>query len=241
LSDEQPPPGTSWIDLLSSGAIEIEGRLPWSSNYSFLVTVGDGRRTEKAVYKPGKGERPLWDFGTDLYRHEIAAYELSDAFGLGLIPETVLRYDAPLDDGSLQRFVDADFEQHYFTLLPEERHLPRLRELASLDVLMNNADRKSGHVLIDSAGDIWGIDNGLCFHPDPKLRTVIWDFAGEPVVETVVVAAEQIASAGPPERVGALLEEDECAALVRRARHLAKRPVLPAPSDEYRSYPWPLV
>ncbi|HLI44178.1 MAG TPA: hypothetical protein VKU92_06885, partial [Acidimicrobiales bacterium] len=165
-----------WLDLLSSGGVEIEGRLPWSSNYSFLVTLtaageadsgpGDldtGEPSEprpKAVYKPGRGERPLWDFGRDLYRREVAAYELSAAFELDLVPETVLRLDGPLGPGSLQRFVDADFEQHYFTLVEQPRHHERLRELAGFDALCNNADRKSGHVLLDREGSVWGIDNG---------------------------------------------------------------------------------
>ncbi|MGH9297301.1 MAG: SCO1664 family protein [Acidimicrobiales bacterium] len=230
-----------WLELLSAGAIEIEGRLPWSSNYSFLATVTLEDRSAGAVYKPGKGERPLWDFGTEIYRREIAAYELSAAFGFDLVPETVLRLDGPLEHGSLQRFVDADFEQHYFTLLENEGLHPRLRELAGLDLLLNNADRKSGHVLIDSSGSIWGIDNGLCFHPQPKLRTVIWEFAGEPVPDSVIAACCEIAAGGVPARVAALLGEPECAGLARRAELIVRTARFPAPRDDHRAYPWPLV
>jgi uncharacterized repeat protein (TIGR03843 family) len=248
-----------WLDLLSSGGVEIEGRLPWSSNYSFLVTLtaasageaglGDGdtgaleasRLRPRAVYKPGRGERPLWDFGGDLYRREVAAYELSAAFELALVPETVIRLDAPLGPGSLQRFVDADFEQHYFTLVEEPRHHRRLRELAGFDVLCNNADRKSGHVLVDRDGSVWGIDNGLSFHVDEKLRTVIWEFAGEAVPETVLEACSAIAEDGVPERVAALIDEEEAEALRRRARALLRTRRLPSPRDDYRAYPWPLV
>jgi uncharacterized repeat protein (TIGR03843 family) len=229
-----------WVDLLSSGEIEVEGRLPWSSNYSYLARVR-GDAVARAVYKPGRGERPLWDFGSDLFRREVAAYELSAALGLDLVPETVLRLDGPLGAGSLQRFVEADFEQHYFTLIEEPRHHDRLIELAGFDVLCNNADRKSGHVLIDRHGHIWGIDNGLSFHADDKLRTVIWEFAGEPVPERVLAACESLLAAGVPERVRALIDAEEALAVESRARRLLRHRRLPAPRDDYRAYPWPLV
>ena len=232
---------SEWLDLLSGGEVAVEGRLPWSSNYSFLATVSSGDRSAKAVYKPGTGERPLWDFGTDLYRREVAAYELSSFLELALVPETVLRLDAPLGAGSLQRFVDADFEAHYFTLLEEARYHDRLRELAAFDVLSNNADRKGGHVLVDGDGRIWGIDNGLSFHADDKLRTVIWDFAGEAIPERILEACASLVSAGVPERIGALIDEEETAALESRARRMLRKKLLPAPRDDYRAYPWPLV
>ena len=232
--------GEGWLDLLACGEIEIEGRLPWSSNYSFLVAVADGTHSGRAVYKPGRGERPLWDFGEALYRREVAAYELSAALGLGLVPETVLRVDAPLDEGSVQRFVDADFEQHYFSILEDERHHDRLRELAALDLLMNNADRKGGHILIDSSRDIWGIDNGLCFHVEAKLRTVMWEFAGEELPGIVLAGCEWLAEV-VPEGVACLISEEEVAALRGRARRLLRSREFPAPRDDYRAYPWPLV
>jgi uncharacterized repeat protein (TIGR03843 family) len=240
--DDAPVPqaGAEWLEVLRAGEIQVEGRLPWSSNYSFLVTVAFERFRVRAVYKPGRGERYLWDFGGELFRREVAAYELSAALGLGLVPETVLRTDAPLDEGSLQRFVDADFEQHYFSLLSEPGHDARLRELAGLDLLMNNADRKGGHVLVDFDGGIWGIDHGLCFHSDPKLRTVMWDYAGEVVPDTVVEAATLLAD-GVPEDVCSLISPDEVDALVGRARALVRRPRFPAPGADHRSYPWPLV
>ncbi len=232
---------TDWLVLLSSGEIEIEGRLPWSSNYSFLVTLcSDGSRA-RAVYKPGKGERPLWDFGSELYRREVAAYELSAGLGLRLVPETVLRRDGPLEEGSLQRFVDADFGQHYFSLLEDTAHHGRLRELAGFDLLLNNADRKSGHVLLDREGSIWAIDNGLSFHCEPKLRTVIWDFAGEAVPESVLAACEQLIEDGVPAGVAALLSGEEAGALQMRALAVLERPRFPAPKGDPRSYPWPLV
>jgi uncharacterized repeat protein (TIGR03843 family) len=238
------------LDLLSSGEIEVQGRLPWSSNFSYLVTVtspGDPGAdpslpgSRRAAYKPGRGERPLWDFGTDLYRREVAAYELSAAYGLDLVPETVLRLDGPLGPGSIQRFVEADFEQHYFTLLEAPEHHSRLVELAAFDVLSNNADRKSGHVLVDSDGHIWGIDNGLSFHAQEKLRTVIWEFAGDPLPAVVAAVCEAIVADGVPPRVAALIDDDEVEALRRRARAMLRAGSLPAPRDDYRAYPWPLV
>jgi uncharacterized repeat protein (TIGR03843 family) len=233
--------GEEWLELLSGGSIEIEGRLPWSSNYSFLVTVSSEGESRRAVYKPGRGERPLYDFGPELFRREVACYELSAAYDLGLVPETVLRLDGPLEAGSVQRFVEADFEQHYFTLIEDEANHDCLRGLAGFDVLCNNADRKSGHVLVDEAGHIWGIDNGLCFHVRDKLRTVVWDFAGQAVPERLIEVCRSLIDDGVPAKVAALIDEKEATALVRRARRLLSSGLLPTPVEDYRSYPWPLV
>ena len=138
----------------------------------------DGRRAP-AIYKPVRGERPLWDFEPGLHRREVAAYRLSEAMGIGAVPPTVLRDDGPLGEGSVQWFVDADHREHYFTIAEQRPDLhDQLRAVALLDIVANNTDRKSGHCLL--AGDrVWAIDNGLCFAPDFKLRTVIWEFAGE--------------------------------------------------------------
>jgi uncharacterized repeat protein (TIGR03843 family) len=214
--------------------------MPWSSNGTFLTSVCLAGEAMSAVYKPGRGERPLWDFPGGLFRREVAAYELSHFLGWDLVPETVLRIDAPLGTGSLQRFVDADFSEHYFTLVERPEHHDQLRAMAVLDLLLNNADRKSGHCLIDADGRIWGIDNGLSFHTEPKLRTVIWDFAGHPVPDDLLAGIGRLAEAVPP-TVAALLEDDEARALTRRARAVLARPVLPAPHPERRPYPWPMV
>ena len=232
--------GDEWLELLASGDVELEGRLPWSSNYSFLATVRGGDVQAGAVYKPARGERPLWDFPGGLCRREVAAYELSTALGLGCVPETVLRADGPHGEGSLQRFVEADFSEHYFTLLEDPTKRSRLMEIAGFDLLANNADRKGGHVLVDSAGGIWGIDHGLCFHEEPKLRTVMWEFAGE-LLPDALLEASSILTTGVPDKVSALLTETECAALTARARAICNKPRFPAPRDDYRAYPWPLV
>jgi len=228
------------IAILSAGEVEVEGRMPWSSNGTFLASVCLAGTALSAVYKPGRGERPLWDFPGGLFRREVAAYELSRFLGWDLVPETILRADAPLGKGSLQRFVDADFSEHYFTLMERPEHHDQLRDMAVLDLLLNNADRKSGHCLVDADGRIWGIDNGLSFHVEPKLRTVIWDFAGHPVPDRLLEGIGRVAEA-VPDSVAGLLEDDETAALTRRARSILARPVLPAPHPERRPYPWPMV
>jgi uncharacterized repeat protein (TIGR03843 family) len=203
------------------------------------VSVGRGEHSLAAVYKPHRGERPLWDFPRGLYQREVAAFELSAAAGWQLVPETVLREEAPLGIGSLQRFVDADFEQHYFTLLEEERHHDALRTMAVFDLIANNADRKGGHCLLDGEGHLWGIDHGLCFHVQPKLRTVIWDFSGEPIPDRLIDDLRRLAAC-PPESLSGLLDPAERDAVVKRAGRLIRMAAFPDPGSG-RPYPWPLV
>jgi uncharacterized repeat protein (TIGR03843 family) len=243
--DERPPAaahlsGAAWLDLLASGELEVEGRLPWSSNYSFLAIVRHDEVEGRAVYKPGRGERPLWDFPGGLYRREVAAYELSSALGLEIVPETVQRLDGPHGDGSVQRFVDADFAEHYYTLLTEPRYLDQLRRIAGFDLLANNADRKGGHVLVDWEDRLWGIDHGLCFHTEAKLRTVMWEFSGEELPSEILAACERLVDSVPA-RLEPFLIDDERDALQERARALLREPCYPAPREDYRAYPWPLV
>ncbi|MGO9963330.1 MAG: SCO1664 family protein [Acidimicrobiales bacterium] len=243
--DERPPPaadlsGPAWLELLGRGELEILGRLPWSSNYSFLAMVRLRGIEQRGVYKPGRGERPLWDYPGGLFRREVAAYELSAALALGIVPETVLRLEGPHGEGSVQRFVDADFAEHYFTLLNEPLHHAPLRRIAAFDLLINNGDRKGGHLMIDWEGRIWGIDHGLCFHVEGKLRTVMWDFAGEELPAEVLAGCELVVDS-IPDPVAALLDGDECAALRRRAVRLLRKPLFPSPREDHRAYPWPLV
>jgi uncharacterized repeat protein (TIGR03843 family) len=238
-ADERPS-STDALSVLTHGDVEVQGRMPWSSNATFLATVSLDGVNLNAVYKPRRGERPLWDFPDGLFQREVAAYQLSVALGWDLVPETVLRADAPFGLGSLQRFVDADFEQHYFTLLEDPRHHLALQTIAAFDLVANNADRKGGHCLLDAGGHVWGIDHGLCFHVQPKLRTVIWDFSREPVPLELLEGLDRLAAGCPPSALGSLLNEDEQAALLRRASRVVHLGTYPDPGQG-RPYPWPLV
>jgi len=225
--------------LLTNGEMTLALRMPDSSNATFLVTVTDGDSEVRAIYKPMRGERPLWDFAPGLHRREVAAYRLARAMHWDLVPLTVLR-DGPLGEGSVQLLVDADFEQHYFTLYENRPDVhPSLRRLALFDIVANNTDRKSGHVLIDSADRVWGIDHGLCFASEFKLRTVIWDFAGTDVSDDEIAPIADLARAVPLD-VASLLDDDEVTALMERAGWLVEHRVFPH-DPTGRAWPWPLV
>ena len=228
------------LRLLECADVDIEGRMPWSSNATFLVNlVSGGEPQGQAIYKPLRGERPLWDFEPGLHRREVAAYRLSEAMGIGLVPPTVLR-EGPLGEGSLQWFVDADHQQHYFTLFenrPDLHHV--LQSVAVFDLIANNTDRKSGHVLIDTDDHIWGIDHGLCFAADFKLRTVVWEFGGQAVPDTLLRAVRALLEHMPIE-LTSLLSDDEAEAMAGRAQWLVDHPSFPV-DPTGRRYPWPRV
>ena len=231
--------GDDDLTLLRGGEIAVEGRMPYSSNGTFLVRVTLEGVEELAVYKPVRGERPLWDFPSGLARREVAAYELSVALGWELVPPTVLR-DGPAGEGSVQRFVDADFSEHYFTLREAEAHDEAFRRLCAFDLVANSADRKGGHCLIDAEGHIWAIDNGLSFHHEFKVRTVIWDYAGEPLSDDVCAGLSRLVAEGLPEALAALLDPFERDAVLTRAGALLHTGALPHDHTGQR-YPWPLV
>jgi uncharacterized repeat protein (TIGR03843 family) len=233
--------------LLATAPIEVVGRLPYSSNNAFLVLVGDpdtGDDRVLAVYKPARGERPLHDFPPGLYRREVASRLLADLLGWDLVPPTVLRPDGPVGEGSLQEFVDHDPDRHYFVLHEEGRYGDQLQRLAVFDLLVNSADRKGGHVLADEDDHIWAIDNGLTFHAQFKLRTVLWDFAGEPIPDTVRADVarllECLESEGVPASLAALLDAFEQDALVTRTRAVAHTGTFPH-DPTGRRWPWPVV
>jgi uncharacterized repeat protein (TIGR03843 family) len=240
VPEDERPPATDVVNLLAEGEIEVVGRMPWSSNQTFLVTCTSGGAETGAVYKPQRGERHLWDFPGGIFRREIAAYELSAALGWGLVPETIARPDAPFGEGSLQQFVDADFSEHHFTLIEDERHHDRLRAICAFDIVANNADRKSGHCILGDDGTIWAIDNALCFHREPKLRTVIWEFAGEEIPAPLLDDL-RVLGRGLPDAFCELLAPAEIDAVCRRARSLVKKGRFPRPDPETYHYPWPLV
>lgn len=229
------------LDVLRTGTIEVLGLLPYSSNYTFLTRLSPD---VLAVYKPRRGERPLWDFPHgSLAGREAAAYLVSGAGGWHIVPPTVLREDAPLGPGSLQMFVEHDPERHYFTLMEERAE--ELVAFAAFDVVINNADRKSGHVIEDASGRLWAVDHGVTFHLEDKLRTVIWAYAGLPLDPSTTEHLETLGAAlAEPGGLGARLEElltpDEVAATLARTESLLVEGRFPPPPAD-RPLPWPLV
>lgn len=231
--------------LLERGTIEGVELIPWGSNYTFaaLLVGEDGSRCY-AVYKPRRGEVPLRDFpnGT-LYKREVAAYRLSSHLGWTMIPPTVIRREGPHGIGSLQLYVEprAGASAQYERL--RESHSCDLQRMAAFDLLANNADRKGGHCLLDVRGHVWGIDHGLTFHSVPKLRTVIWDYCGEPIPEQLVsdlaiLRNDPAQLAALEADVRPLLAEPEWEALLQRWDRLLANPCFPN-LDPYRNVPWP--
>ena len=229
------------LDLLATGEIRPRGLLSGATNHTFLVEVVGGGHTVEAVYKPARGERPLWDFppGT-LHRREVAAYRLAEALGWPAVPATVLRH-GPAGIGAIQAFVDADPAKHFFTL---RDRLEEFRPVAAFDVVANNADRKSGHCLLGRDGRIWSIDHGLCFGTHAPLRSVIWEFAGEALPTDLTSDIERVVGelrSGPlRESMSELLSEEEVDATAARAETFLEGGVFPYPGAG-RAHPWPLV
>jgi uncharacterized repeat protein (TIGR03843 family) len=230
---------TEALDLLSRGAVTVKGRMPWASNVTLLAEVELRGTCVRAIYKPERGERPLWDFPSGLYKREWAAYLFSEALSWGLVPPTIVR-EGPHGEGSFQLFLEAEFEQHWFTLREDPRHRERLQKICVYDFVANNADRKSGHCLLGPDGDIYAIDNGLTFHTDLKLRTVIWDYAGEPIPKALLDDLKRFVGCGLPTPLAELLSPAEQQALLVRAQALADYTRFPEDRSGHR-YPWPLV
>ena len=248
LSEQAGLPDVAAIDALAAGEVlrhgdvELLGRMPWSSNATFMTRVSLDVGEVLAIYKPQRGERPLWDFPEgSLCRREVAACALSDLLGWGLVPDTVLRDDLPHGLGSLQVFVDHDPEEHYFTLLAD--HGDAFRRFAVFDVVANNTDRKGGHLLRGDDGRVFGIDHGVCFHEQWKVRTVIWDFGGEAIADTVLDDLECARDRliGTHTALDELLAPGELVAATARLERLLTTRRYPIADDDYRNYPWPLV
>ncbi len=235
-------PEAETLRLLAEGDLEIVGLLPRASNYTFLAEVRAAGREALAVYKPRAGEAPLWDFpdGT-LCRREVAAYLVAEALGWPAVPPTVLR-DGPEGHGSVQLFVEFDADEHSLTLL--ERYPDEFRRVALFDAVVNNADRKSGHCLLASDGHVFVVDHGVCFNVSPKLRTVVWDFAGEPIpgrlAEDLIDLRAELERGALRAELSELLDEREVEATARRAEKLVRHGRFPEPGPG-RPYPWPVV
>ncbi len=224
-----------------------QGLLPYSSNHSFLVTVADAKLTLPAVYKPQRGETPLWDFEWgSLCKRETAAYAVSHSLGWDLVPPTVLRRGEH-GLGSVQLYVDNDDDQHYFTVQADARFALALRRLALFDYVINNADRKSGHCLIGREGRMWAIDHGICFHAEFKMRTVIWEFSDTPIDAELLDDLQRFRAELRDEEGATwrslcrLLTRDERAAMLDRVEDLVYGKRYPAPNPHRRNYPWPPI
>ncbi len=247
------------IELLRTGTISVLGRHPHSSNQAFIVDCGGSTGT-RAIYKPVAGERPLWDFPRgELARREVAAYAVSEALGFHLVPPTVWRDDAPFGPGSLQQWIegasisDVDIVSYvqpgWRSVLDAEledgtpvqvvhRDSDELRALALLDAVLNNGDRKAGHIIRDPSQRLWALDHGVTFHVEPKLRSVIWGFRGEPVPPGLLERLTVDCSALP--EITTALDAAEIAALADRMRLLLTTGSYPFPNDEWPAIPWPI-
>jgi uncharacterized repeat protein (TIGR03843 family) len=229
---------------LATGDIDVLGALPNSSNAALLVRCSVGDDSCVAVYKPMRGEAPLWDFpdGT-LHRREVAAFVLARALGWPRVPPTVLR-DGPFGPGSVQLFVTFDPAEHFFTMEVERADV--FRRVAMFDIAANNADRKAGHCLLGDDGEIWVIDHGVCFAVEPKLRTVIWTFVDEPLPADATTDLERVSTALEPGgdlrgELEALLARDEVDETAARIDRLLARGRFPEPEPGVRPFPWPPI
>jgi uncharacterized repeat protein (TIGR03843 family) len=257
-------------ELLLHGRMEVEGRLTEASNTTLLCVIDFNGVEGRCVYKPVRGERPLWDFpdGT-LAGREVATYLVSEAAGFGVVPTTVLR-DGPFGPGMVQRWIDTDEERELVDVVPARSvgtgwrtvlrardaagdpallvHAddPALRRMAALDVVVNNADRKGGHVLAGTDGGVYGVDHGICLHREEKLRTVLWGWVGEPLSDDVVDGLRRLRAALSPGNKAGLddtlhehLTRAEVSALRSRLSKLLDANELPAPGGRWPPIPWP--
>ena len=234
------------LSALRKGALRLEGQFVYGSNYTFLAACQFDDEILKVVYKPMEGERPLWDFPhKTLAKREVAAYLVSEGLGWDLVPPTVFRVKhTPMGPGSVQVYIEHDPEHHYFNFTEEEREqFPRVM---AFDLLINNADRKGGHFLLDPEGKLWLIDHGVSFNVEDKLRTVLWDYAGQPIPEEVLSDIEQLKNGLSTQgelfhSLKSYLSSEEIQALIIRTEILIAERAFPLPPEERRAYPWPLV
>lgn len=263
ITNSWNPTDPSVEELLFESAFDKLRQFSGASNYVFLASMVHPTGKEGfAVYKPVAGEQYLWDFESGLHLREAAAYELSKLLGWDLIPPTVIRQDGPHGNGSLQLFIRHDPSMHFFAM-EQSLNMPQnpgtsikyselgpteksLMELAVFDYVSNNADRKAGHVLIDDTEHIWGIDNGLCFHRENKLRTVIWNFAGIEIDSKLITDLQHTLEflSSPVDKnckLYSLISQTELESLLYRIQTLLTERTLPSMPSEFRAFPWPLI
>lgn len=231
------------LTALQKGDLTVTGQFMQSSNYTFLSRVKYQDLEFQAVYKPQKGETLLWDFpeGTLCIR-EVAAYFLSVNLGWDLVPPTVYRHKAPLGCGALQVFVDHDPNQHYFSFDEKTRQL--LKPAVLFDLILNNADRKGGHILLDENNHLWLIDHGTTFHTEFKLRSVVWEFAGQEIPDYLLSDIQRLGqdlanNANLKKELLQLLSKSEFHALQTRINILLQLKTFPFPDKNRRTIPWP--
>ena len=249
MAHTQRHDGSSALDesqihrLLRHGEITECQQLPWGSNYTFAVTLeAEGVGQALAIYKPRRGETPLWDFPDEsLYRREYSAYVFSRLLGWNFVPPTVAR-DGPHGIGSVQLYIEPDDSIDYAGI--QEKHADQLMRIAVFDVIANNADRKASHCLLDGDGRLWGIDHGLTFNVVPKLRTVIWEFRGQPIPDGIM--ADLVDFCGNSERsqsarsfLETWLSRQEAAATLKRLDRVIVEGRFPPPDPSGRNVPWP--
>jgi hypothetical protein len=232
-----PTDFTNLKNALTHGDFEIKGQFMLGSNYTFLVDVHYKDAAYPAVYKPSRGEQPLWDFPSHtLAQREVAAYIVSECLGFHFVPFTTIRKSGPHGAGSLQQYIEYDPEYHYFNFTEEDKEL--LKPVVLFDLLCNNADRKGGHVFFEEGTHkLFAIDHGICFHEDNKLRTVLWEFGGQKIPDDLLSRL----SLGPSvlADLEGYLSLAEISALLARAESIIKRGTFPRqPRDRY-SVPWP--
>ena len=236
---------TWYMTALQNGDLELQGQFLHGSNYTFFGRVTHEGQQFEVVYKPTRGEQPLWDFPSgSLAKREVAAYLVSEGLGWDLVPPTVYRRKAELGPGSLQLYVQHDPNNHYFNFTDADRQ--RLRPVVTFDLVINNADRKGGHVILDPQDHFWLIDHGICFHVEDKLRTVIWDFAGETIPTCLLDDLRRFSQdlRKVEETLPDLLQflrMGEVNSMRRRCEELLESKVFPLPGNDRRMYPWPPV
>lgn len=227
--------------LLSVGDLSVTGRLVDASNATLFGTVVTETGELPCIYKPVAGERPLWDFesGT-LAARERAAYLVSEFLGLRIVPATVLR-DGPFGYGAVQRWIDTDEEIDLIEF--GQSDAKELRRMALFDAIINNTDRKFGHILVTQDSRVYGCDHGVTFHQEDKLRTVIWQFAGDALSTDEILICDQLVSQSAEIKtfLRELLSEAEISALIDRARRLYEKSTFPLPNPDWPAVPWPPV
>jgi uncharacterized repeat protein (TIGR03843 family) len=239
--DRRPPAGEAEVaTLLTEGVLDLEGRLMDASNVTLIGAIRTDTLASECVYKPVAGERPLWDFpdGT-LAGREISAFLVSEATGWRIVPPTVLR-DGPFGRGMVQLWMDADPGID----LPEfvRRDVPALRRMAVFDAVINNADRKGGHIIPMTDGHVYGVDHGICFSADPKLRTLLWRWAGKPLPVEALAVLEQLADdlrGDLGEQLHEHLTRHEVRRTEQRVAELLRTQLHPQPSGDWPALPWP--